>query len=168
MSAVTKSIEKPNEMDDIYRLIIIIGIVIFGIWIINNLSCARSNQITEYDKYEQYNQYEQFKNSNDRLTEKEIKALRSLAKSYKDGSLTLENLRLKGSLVVDGATHCKHNLTAKDIKSVTVSGNVLDGSTVKGEKINDNNNALVKRGQRIRIHNNAGSFQVWTIDNEID
>lgn len=101
----------------------------------------------------------------DKLSKKEIEALRKMARAYADGKLVVPNLRVTGELVIDGAAHCKQGLTAKEINSVRLSSNTVDGATVKGEDVKDNNGVLVKRGQRIRISNN-GLYQVWTIEKD--
>ena len=110
--------------------------------------------------------YENFDSENN-LTQKEISNLKKLAKSMKiDGDLTLSNLRVKGNVTIDGTTHCKNNLTAREVNSVRINGNVVDGATVKGEKVVDNDHLLVKRGERIRITDGLGTYQMWTIEKD--
>lgn len=107
---------------------------------------------------------ESFDNS-DKLTKKELESLKKMAKAYSEGRLVLQSLRVTGEMVVDGPMHCKKNLTAREINSVRLSSNTIDGAIIKGENVRDNNGALVKRGQRIRISNN-GMYQVWTIEKD--
>lgn len=100
------------------------------------------------------------------LTKDEIRTLKNMAKDYSNGKMKLSNLRITGDLIVDGMIRCKHNLLARELNAINISGNVVDGATVKGEIVKDNDNILVKRGQRIRITNGLGEYQAWTIEND--
>jgi hypothetical protein len=101
-----------------------------------------------------------------KLTQSDIRTLKKMASTYSAGNMTIPNLRITGDLVVDGATRCKRNLTAREVNSIRISGNMVDGATVKGEIFKDNDNLLVKRGQRIRITDGSGMYQVWTIEKD--
>jgi hypothetical protein len=138
-----------------WALIIVFVILLYRLW---------SNNSTD----EHYKNNDKNKNEDNKLefTNSEIKTLKSIAKAFSSGYVRMPNLRVTGEVVVDGGVHCKRNLTAREINSVKVSGNVVDGATVKGESVKDNNNLLVKRGQRIRVTDAAGMYQVWTIEND--
>ena len=101
-----------------------------------------------------------------KLSKEDMRILKDLTNGYKKGLVTLPGLRITSDLVVDGMTRCKRNLTAREINSIRVSGNVVDGATVKGEIVKDNENLLVKRGQRLRVTDGAGMYQLWTIEKE--
>lgn len=118
------------------------------------------------DNYENFSKSDDSSSTKQELTQKDIKSLKDLAKAYADNKMELSNLRITGNLVVDGSTRCKRNLLAREINAIDISGTVIDGATVKGEIIKDNDNLLVKRGQRIRIANAAGEYQVWNIEND--
>jgi DNA/RNA endonuclease YhcR with UshA esterase domain len=135
-------------------LVIAFLILIYNIW--NNDSFNDSSN----------EHYDNDSKSNLNLSQSEIRTLKGIAKSYAAGNMSIPNLRITGDLVVDGATRCKRNLTAREINSIRVSGNIVDGATVKGEIVKDNENLLVKRGQRIRITDGSGMYQVWAIEKD--